>query len=73
MIKNNEIKFIFVALFMAMITGNASADEIYYVHSDHLNTSTAVTNQNKQVAWQAERKPFSETEVVVNKSRDKAG
>ena len=55
-----------LGLLLSLLGGNASADQIYYVHSDHLNTPSVVTDQNKQVVWQGDRKPFGETTASVN-------
>lgn len=43
----------------------ADPDTFYYVHSDHLNVPTVVTNKDKAVVWEGHRKPFGETEVTV--------
>ncbi len=38
---------------------------IYYVHNDHLGPRV-LTDENQNVVWQAERKPFGEMEIIVN-------
>ncbi|CBL45589.1 Hypothetical protein HDN1F_20060 [gamma proteobacterium HdN1] len=58
-----------VGVMLGLAAGNASADQIYYVHTDHLNTPTLVTDSNKTVVWEGVRKPFGETEEVVNSVR----
>lgn len=40
-------------------------DAIYFVHSDHLNVPTVVTDKDKTVVWEGHRRPFGETEVTV--------
>lgn len=40
-------------------------DSIYFVHSDHLNVPTVVTDKDKAIVWEGHRKPFGETEVTV--------
>ena len=53
-------------LLLALFAGNAAAaDQIYYVHGDHLNVPNVVTNQDRQVVWEGHRKPFGETDVSV--------
>ncbi|CBL43863.1 Rhs family protein [gamma proteobacterium HdN1] len=51
---------------LSLMGANTSqAEQIYYVHTDHLNTPTLVTDSNKTVVWEGVRKPFGETEEVV--------
>ncbi|ARN73934.1 RHS repeat domain-containing protein [Oceanicoccus sagamiensis] len=38
----------------------------YYIHNDHLGTPQVVTDENQTVVWQANKKPFGETEEVVS-------
>ena len=52
-------------LLLALFAGNASADQIYYVHGDHLNMPNVVTNHDRQVVWEGRRKPFGETDVAI--------
>ena len=40
-------------------------DSIYFVHSDHLNVPTVVTDKDKAIVWEGHRKPFGDTEVTV--------
>ncbi|CBL45588.1 Rhs family protein [gamma proteobacterium HdN1] len=55
---------------LSLMGANTSqAEQIYYVHTDHLNTPTLVTDSNKTVVWEGVRKPFGETEEVVNTVR----
>ncbi|CBL46033.1 Hypothetical protein HDN1F_24500 [gamma proteobacterium HdN1] len=58
-----------VGVMLGLAAGNASAEQIYYVHTDHLNTPTLVTDSNKTVVWEGVRKPFGEIEEIVNSVR----
>ena len=39
---------------------------LYYIHNDHLGTPQVVTNEDQNVAWQADYQPFGEVDVTVN-------
>ncbi|MCI0655260.1 MAG: Uma2 family endonuclease [Methylococcaceae bacterium] len=40
-------------------TGSSgNADELYYVHTDHLATPKAITDENQNVVWSADATPF---------------
>lgn len=58
-----------MALLLVILTGckqtTGDPDTFYYVHSDHLNVPTVVTNKDKTVVWEGHRKPFGETEITV--------
>jgi len=54
-----------VAMFSLAAPVTAQADQIYYMHTDHLNTPTVVTNQNKIVVWEGVKRPFGETQETV--------
>ncbi|CBL47281.1 Rhs family protein [gamma proteobacterium HdN1] len=55
---------------LSLMGANTSqAEQIYYVHSDHLNTPTLVTDSNKTVVWEGVRKPFGEIEEITNTVR----
>ncbi len=46
---------------LAAPTGTVSSgnvDELYYVHTDHLATPKAITDQNQNVVWSADATPF---------------
>lgn len=52
-------------MMLGVVAGSASADQIYYMHTDHLNTPTVVTNQNRTVVWEGVRQPFGEMQETV--------
>lgn len=52
-------------MMLGLVAGNASADQIYYMHTDHLNTPTLVTNQKREVVWEGVRQPFGETQETI--------
>ncbi|CBL45515.1 probable Rhs family protein [gamma proteobacterium HdN1] len=55
---------------LSLMGANTSqAEQIYYVHTDHLNTPTLVTDSNKTVVWEGVRKPFGEIEEITNTVR----
>jgi RHS repeat-associated protein len=43
---------------------NAQESTLYYVHHDHLGTPQKLTNQNQQVVWSADYKPFGEATIT---------
>ncbi len=61
-----------ILAFLLMMTSAARA-EIYYYHNDHLGTPQIMTNSSRQVVWEAVRKPFGETTVVVNTIENNLG
>lgn len=69
---NGIISKLFIAMMTLLLVALAGCnptppveDPIYFVHSDHLNVPTVVTDKNKAVVWEGHRKPFGETEVTV--------
>lgn len=46
------------AVALGFASASASADEIYYIHSDHLNTPEMVTDADRSVVWKSNRTPF---------------
>ncbi|ARN73931.1 RHS repeat domain-containing protein [Oceanicoccus sagamiensis] len=58
------VLWVIVTVFVAT---TASAEiGTYYIHNDHLGTPQVVTDENQTVVWQANKKPFGETEEVVS-------
>ncbi len=41
-----------------------SGPETYYIHTDHLNTPTAITDSNRTVVWSANYDPFGSAQVA---------
>ncbi len=41
-------------------------DQIYYLHTNHLDAPLAITDQQAQVMWQASYTPFGEISIVTN-------
>src|SRR5690606_7009065 len=50
---------------VAMLKTNGTVIDVYYIHSDHLNTPKVVTDQNQQVVWNADYQPLGEAEPTV--------
>jgi RHS repeat-associated protein len=67
------IKLLLIALSsLILLAGNVSAKAIiYYVHNDHLGTPQILTDDNQQVVWKANYKPFGE--AVVDEDPDGDG
>lgn len=38
---------------------------VIYIHSDHLNTPKAVTDQNQKLVWKGDYEPFGEVEAAI--------
>ncbi|MCH2042093.1 MAG: hypothetical protein MK185_15795 [Saccharospirillaceae bacterium] len=60
-IKNIVLSVVALA---TMLLAVATKAQVYFVHNDHLGAQK-LTNSEKEVVWQAKRKPFGETEAVV--------
>lgn len=41
-----------------VVHAGTGAPVLYYIHSDHLNTPQALTDENQQVVWMADYEPF---------------
>jgi len=39
---------------------------VYWFHADHVNTPTTLTDESRQVVWDAVREPFGKTEAVTS-------
>lgn len=50
-----------------MLIAMFQGDETYFVHSDHLNTPLALTDQSQNIVWRAEYKPFGMINETVSK------
>ncbi|ARN75195.1 RHS repeat domain-containing protein [Oceanicoccus sagamiensis] len=52
---------------VALLLGVTAKAEIrtYHIHNDHLGTPIAVTDENQNIVWQANKKPFGETTETV--------
>lgn len=40
-----------------------SAEELYFVHTDHLGTPRMITDANQQTVWEGKQLPFGETDI----------
>jgi RHS repeat-associated protein len=67
------IKLLLIVLSgLVLLAGNVIAKAIiYYVHNDHLGTPQILTDDNQQVGWKANYKPFGE--AVVDEDPDGDG
>ena len=55
-----------VALFCFASVQTVWADNLYFVHTDHLGAPAVITDANQQVVWQDSKAPFGETNIAVN-------
>lgn len=49
----------------SVIAAPSVIETIYYYHNDHLGTPQVVTDNQGQVVWKADYKPFGEVDIVV--------
>lgn len=47
-------------------SASVSADELYFVHTDHLGTPQVITDANQQTVWEGQRLPFGETDISTS-------
>jgi uncharacterized protein RhaS with RHS repeats len=40
-------------------------DKAYYYHNDHLGTPQILTDEAGKVVWEADYRPFGETEILI--------
>ena len=55
--------YLYDQLIATAFTGSAANDELYFYHTDHLNTPRLLTDTNQNVVWQGEYQPFGEVEI----------
>jgi len=53
-----------IALLFSLL-GNVVADELYFVHTDHLGTPKVITDDVQQTVWEIESKPFGEVDILT--------
>ena len=41
--------------------------EVYYYHTDHLNTPQLLTDKNQNIVWQASMQPFGQVDIQTEK------
>ncbi|MBN1378392.1 MAG: RHS domain-containing protein, partial [Gammaproteobacteria bacterium] len=46
--------------------GTTQTADVYYYHSDHLNTPQVMTDRLQQVVWQANYSPFGKADITVD-------
>jgi RHS repeat-associated protein len=47
-------------------TQAAAPSVLYYLHTDPLNTPQVITDENQQIVWQADYRPFGQTAITTN-------
>lgn len=53
---------LFSMLIVSLVTD--AAQEMYFIHSDHLNTPQVLTDSNQEIVWRVEQQsPFGEAEI----------
>jgi RHS repeat-associated protein len=45
-------------------------ESIYYYHNDHLGTPQVLTNDQGQIVWKADYKPFGEVDIMIEKVKN---
>jgi len=48
------------------IIAQTGSDTIYYFINDHLGTPQKIIDENNEIVWEADYKPFGETSITVN-------
>ena len=54
-----------IGVALGLLANSATADDIYYVHTDHMNTPELVTNAERNVVWKSNRTPFGEEDPEI--------
>ena len=47
-------------------TQASAPNGFYYLHTNHLNTPQVITDENRQIVWQADYTPFGQTTITTN-------
>lgn len=55
-----------VALVCLAFSHSLWADNLYFVHTDHLGTPVVITDGTQATVWQGDKTPFGETTATVN-------
>ena len=64
------VKFPYSFFVSAVIAAPGVGETIYYYHNDHLGTPQVLTDDQGQVVWRGDYKPFGEVDVVVEQVRN---
>jgi RHS repeat-associated protein len=46
--------------------GTSPSGDLYYLHTDHLDTVQVITDQHRKIVWKGLQKPFGETEAIID-------
>jgi RHS repeat-associated protein len=57
-------------LIHSVIAAPGVSEKIYYYHNDHLGTPQVLTDDNGQVVWKGDYKPFGGVDLVVEEVRN---
>jgi RHS repeat-associated protein len=47
-------------------TQPAAPHGLYYLHPNHLNTPQVITDENQQIVWEVDYRPFGQTTITTN-------
>ncbi len=50
----------------AMLSGQTQAEELYYIHTDHLGTPKVMTDEAKNTVWEVDYLPFGKVVEITN-------
>ena len=58
---------------LSLVSTGAKAEDLYFIHNDHLGTAQVITDKDQTVVWQGDYQPFGEVEettaVIENPTR----
>ncbi|PCI45261.1 MAG: hypothetical protein COB51_09080 [Moraxellaceae bacterium] len=48
-----------------MVSTGVKAEDLYFIHNDHLGTAQVITDKDQAVVWQGDYQPFGELEETI--------
>ena len=62
-----------ILISLSLVSTGVKAEDLYFIHNDHLGTAQVITDKDQTVVWQGDYQPFGEVEettaVIENPTR----
>ena len=50
---------------LSLVSTSAKAEDLYFIHNDHLGTAQVITDKDQTVVWQGDYQPFGAVEETI--------
>ncbi|MBL4580902.1 MAG: RHS domain-containing protein, partial [Gammaproteobacteria bacterium] len=54
-----------VLISLSLVSTAVKAEDLYFIHNDHLGTAQVITDKDQAVVWQGDYQPFGEVEETI--------